>query len=73
MRLRLIAVVTVIAAVLVPVQSAHAVISGTADAVTKIFPPTCVDTPCGLGNNTTNWAWDEQQGVTLASDIQVDM
>ncbi len=60
-------------ATLVPAGTAHAVISGTSGAVTKIAPPASVDRFTGLDSDTTTWAWDEQQGVTLASPVRVDL
>jgi PKD domain len=72
MRLRLLAVALVVA-VFVPMQAAQAVISGTTGAVTKIAPPAGVTRADGQGSTTTMWAWDEQQGVTLASNVGVDI
>ncbi len=50
-----------------------AVISGTSGQITDITPPACVQRTCGQGSNTTMDAWDEQQGVTLASNLSVDI
>src|SRR5262245_11784885 len=58
---------------LAAVPPAGAVISGTSGQVAKILPPAAVAQSSTLGNNTTNWAWDEQQGVTLSSGIRVDI
>jgi hypothetical protein len=74
MRLRGIAVtVVVVAAAAGPVGTAGAVISGTSGAVTKIAPPAAVQQGSGPASNTTMFAWDEQQGVTLASNQRVDI
>jgi hypothetical protein len=72
MRLRLIAVAVAVA-VFVPMQAAQAVISGTTGSVTKIAPPAGLTRAAGQGSDTTMWAWDEQQGVTLASNVSVDI
>jgi PKD repeat protein len=53
--------------------SAHGVISGTSGAVTKIAPPASVNHPGVLDSLTTTYAFDEQQGVTLASALAVDI
>src|SRR5690349_9781439 len=70
---RLAAVVFVAVAMLAPSQAANAVISGTAGQVTKIVPPASVLKSGGLASNTSTWAFDEQQGVTLASPLTADI
>src|SRR5215469_1617189 len=56
---------------LIPAIPANAVISGTLGQITEIAPP--ASAAAGLGSNTTMWAWNEQQNVTLASPIKVDI
>ncbi len=51
----------------------NATISATAGQITKVVPPACDDRSCGEASNTTMYAWDEQQGVTLASNLSVDI
>src|SRR4029079_963058 len=63
----------VAAVMLVPGIAANATITGTSGQVTKISPPACVDTGCGISSNTTSFAWDAQQGVTLASPLPVNI
>jgi hypothetical protein len=63
----------VVVAVLVPVGTAGAFISGTIGQVIKISPPPAVDHPGALDNNSVAYAWDEQQGVTLTSALRVDI
>ena len=58
-------------ATLVPAGSAHAVISGTSGQILQIVPPASAAN--GLGSNANMWAWDEQQGITLASSQKVDI
>ena len=50
-----------------------AVISTDSGQITKIPAPACIARSCGQASNTTMWAWDEQQGVTLASNLTVDI
>jgi hypothetical protein len=74
MRVRLFATLLVAVALFVPGQAAYAIISGTTGAVTKIAPPPDVTRASfGGGSTTTTFAWDEQQGVTLASNVSVDI
>ena len=70
---RLVAAFTAVFAVatLVPVGAARAAISGTSGQILQIVPPASAAT--GLGSNANMWAWDEQQGVTLASSLKVDI
>jgi PKD repeat protein len=55
-----------------PASTADAVIATTSGAITQIAPP-----PSALGGSlnstTTIWGWNEQQDVTLASNVRVDV
>ena len=59
--------------VLIAPSSVGAIVSGTSGQVTKIPAPVSVGRSAGLSSLTTNWTWDEQQGVTLASNLTVDI
>jgi hypothetical protein len=56
---------------LIPAIPADAVISGTLGQIQVISPP--AQAGSGIASNTTMWAWNEQQNVTLASSIKVDI
>ena len=68
-----VAIAITVACALVLPSPVNAVISGTSGQVTKIAPPASVGRSAGLASLTTNWAWDEQQGVTLASNLTADI
>ena len=61
----------VLTTALMPAAIANAAISGTAGPILQIAPPASAAT--GLASNANMWAWNEQQGVTLASAVRVDI
>jgi hypothetical protein len=65
----LFAVVLVVGGV-VPAAAAHATISSATGQISLISPPPVAS---AVMSQTVTFAWDEQQGVTLASPIAVDI
>ncbi|HEY5015056.1 MAG TPA: hypothetical protein VIK61_20390, partial [Acidimicrobiia bacterium] len=70
MKTRALIAVALVVGLFVPGGVVYASISGTSGQVSQISPPASVT---GLTSNTTPFAWDEQQGVTLASAMRTDI
>jgi hypothetical protein len=70
MKTRALLAAVLVVGVVVPASEASAALKGTSGAVTQISPPAAVST---LKSNSTTFAWNEQQGVTLASALKVDI